>query len=461
MMNEKEFYQQLDRIAEEDTPENLMLWGNIESQLLKENSMNRLANRGWLRYVVAFVAVLLVTSAAYAYYHFQSGVSDPSLPDNLVSEVGISQTVDDVTVTLDWAYADAQRIALAFTTSYMSDVPFLSDNMCASCSAIVSLETADGTVLPPAFGGGGGGGGGEVPPNEAYLISFSSGLNFDASGITHNSDTIALVLSVTYDPQNPMQYNLGGGGGGGSVEPTAAPTLDPADIPLRTYRFEFTIPFYQAKTGTVDNATMQANGINFVLKNIQVTPSMIRFEMCYTLPTPDEWYANILVYTGSESALYATQQIAPLVDLDGRTVYQAFSEADVSFDNAAMQACADFIGQGPYENGDIEIMIPYLSKSNNIDHLEESTVQNDQAYFDDLGIHFDYRLTYDLSEAHRTPTGSTAYPVGPMGTDEWYIISITSYPQTMTADEAMQYLVNNWWRERYQTGIKYNVHLDN
>ena len=69
-----------------------------------------------------------------------------------------SQTVDGVTLQIEWVYADAHRVALFYSLD-QTESPYAPVNIAA---VDVQLRTADGTVLPHIFGGGGGGSGGGV-----------------------------------------------------------------------------------------------------------------------------------------------------------------------------------------------------------------------------------------------------------------------------------------------------------
>ncbi len=83
----------LESIVYRDVPENINLWPGIESRLKQKDVLSmKSPNKLSTSLVIAFVALLLVSTAAYAYYRFIG--SDPGLEgvneQNLIIDINVT-----------------------------------------------------------------------------------------------------------------------------------------------------------------------------------------------------------------------------------------------------------------------------------------------------------------------------------------------------------------------------------
>ena len=115
---------------------------------------------------------------------------------DLVTVLNLKQTIDGQTVTLDYAYADSNRISFSITASGTTplDIGYRFND--------VELTDDAGHHFQTMFGGGGGGGGGGDDGSEMTTTSYSSNItnSVDASVITEMPDTLKLHLTAAIRP---------------------------------------------------------------------------------------------------------------------------------------------------------------------------------------------------------------------------------------------------------------------
>lgn len=151
------------------------------------------------------------------------------LKDNQYQVLDVTHTIGGTTLTVQRAYADANRIIIGYTTTKQ---PGSSDNP-ASHDEFV-LMTQDGTVLPSR------GGAGYRDPGQAE----ASVISYDAASITGNLREVRLRLEVR------------------------APEV-------ATWSFDFSLPFHPGRVA-VPRQSVTANGGTATLERVVVTPSETR-----------------------------------------------------------------------------------------------------------------------------------------------------------------------------------------
>src|SRR5438270_449359 len=119
-MDERLITQALHDQSRKDIPDDMNIWPEVQQQL---GSVSRKAARSRLTWIVAVILALLVVSAvAHAAGRLlQSQPLDPGLQgaseSDLVTMLNMKQTIDGQTVTLDYAYADSNRISFSLTAT--------------------------------------------------------------------------------------------------------------------------------------------------------------------------------------------------------------------------------------------------------------------------------------------------------------------------------------------------------
>lgn len=300
-MDEKQFSQTLNEIANERIRDDMDLWQNIQREIRPRRHTFFPITR--LGAVASLAIVLMMSVGAYALGQLMLSNSDTGL-DAITQEgkmvsLQLSQTKDPVTVTLDYAYADSNRVAVAYKFQYMPEPEkhyTLGD---------IVLTDENNQVLDLMFGGGGGsgggGGGGTVDP---ALIELNGILNFDPTRLTITGNTIALRLTLEVRTEMLPNFDLGGSGGGsleitstsgeggGAVVGTTSAESSEMAFPIGelfgTFEFEFTIPFTEGMRYQTPQ-TVVASEVEMTLNTVVVTPSLTRLELCFTTPEVGYW----------------------------------------------------------------------------------------------------------------------------------------------------------------------------
>lgn len=287
-MNDNQLKQLLRQIAERDIPDDIDLWQPIQTQL-EGQPMRTQPTFRLIRLAIAVVILLLVSLISYAVY--QNSIHDPGLSGakaaDLFTYLDISQTADDVTVTLNWAYADAHRIALSYETSY--DREIVGDRIGVIDTLLIDKNSD--TPLINAFGGGGGGGG------ESSIARFNATANFQTPEQQPLPETLDLQLRLTLgDPADAnFAYSGGGsqsgGGGGGFVHEgqQSPPDVETNLIEPVEFVFDFSLPVIPALAIDL-NETQTVNDVSVMVQSVEITPSLTRAVICYIPPTSeDQW----------------------------------------------------------------------------------------------------------------------------------------------------------------------------
>lgn len=255
-MDQKALSQILDSVAAKHTSAETDLLPAIQARLKHNRPTRPIWQSHPIRRVASIVVgLLLVVTTVYA---AQLLIRDPGLQENMVTPLNLSQTKADVTVTLDWAYADANRIKLAYTVTSVTE-------------PIVKDWVTDVTLTDQ-----------EIPRESQEIFGFASLVdiqedapniynveaNFELDDITHTESTIDLRLRV-----------------------------------MGIYRFEFSVPF-DPGIRIEKQPDVSAAGLNANLEWAIITPSMTRAYICYETPDEEMWVANVLLsYDGEPVAL--------------------------------------------------------------------------------------------------------------------------------------------------------------
>ncbi len=284
-MNEREFHNILESIAQEEIPDDMQLWNKIEARLNTPNTrrttrLNRLG-----RAAVYLLVALAVTTVGYAFYQqlIQVG-GDPGIiaVQDLVTPIDQTQKhpTQDMNLTIKWAYADGHRIAFEWQADYLNtyQTPF---------PAKVQLFDANGNEFPPAdfLQGGGGGGGGD-----GVRSSVGSTHSFGTRGIPADTESLDVKLVMTFSSLLESEVGggsigrMGGGGGGGGGSSSEGESVTPEPlIPIESFvaEFDLTVPFISAKS--IDaGGSVESNGITLTLSDISYAPSVTLAKMCHT-----------------------------------------------------------------------------------------------------------------------------------------------------------------------------------
>lgn len=318
-MKEQQMTDTLQRIAQEGVPDSVDLWPAIKARVQprrRPSPWARLmpASRpGWATLVLTLV--LALGAAAYAaspavvrLFEQEPGLTEIEDAD-LVQQLNLSQTVAGVTVTLERAYADANRIVIGFTMQGP-------DGERRYEARELTLTDAAGTPFPRTFGFGAAGEsdlfGISLPPGEgAYLFAF------DAAAVTGVPEALDLRLVMGLEERSvppdasaqptPSTEELLL-----NVAPQPAPLAQtgpevteleamPVGDMLGPFAFEFRVPFIAGRTVKVQQ-TAEAAGITMALEKVVVTPSETQATLCFV--PPDEGKEWLLITAGDGGDLF-------------------------------------------------------------------------------------------------------------------------------------------------------------
>lgn len=314
-MDDRMLRETLNQLAEQEIPDDMNLIPDVLKQL---HSTNRAARLHSFR-VAAVVAALLIFSTvtvAAAVVLYQRS-NDPGLKSaeeqGLFTELNMTETVNDVTMTLVRGYADANRVALFGTQRYDMAVVTMPEG--GFDFRYQLTDRATGNELPIFFGGGGGGGGGST------VIEGQTELSFDSTSIEGEPEMLDLRLEIRIGAPQFSQQSMGGsggGGGGGSSSQMPTPVPMPSRVPDDefepfTIAFDFSLPFIEEYVVPMSELEpVSANDIDMRVEYISITPSLTTIELCYTLPTESDllWTPYMVLVT--EEGEYTRELNLPL-----------------------------------------------------------------------------------------------------------------------------------------------------
>lgn len=284
-MDERQFKTLLKQSLDEEIP-TVNLWEPIADKLPMR--ANRAARYGLRlsRLPLATLMVLMLAAAAYAFYQGGLLPSDPGVGS--MADADLLTTYDEtkpvmgapeeygLTVTLDYAYADANRVTVGYTVNGTSPddrrfVAHSNPNLMVAGQPLerLMLLASDQTRGEPTDEGG---------------SSFTGQLtaNFITAGLEAvEGDTLSLQLMVEVALSEL---------GTGEFPASGMFMAGMAD-------FTFDVPYLGGKAIEV-GLEAESVGTNVELQRVVVSPSMTRLEMCYDLPdlqAPPAWSPFITI----------------------------------------------------------------------------------------------------------------------------------------------------------------------
>ncbi|MFO7917866.1 MAG: DUF4179 domain-containing protein [Anaerolineae bacterium] len=243
---------------------------------------------GWA--VTALILCLFFGTVTYAVvpavsrlFQLEDGLQHVEQAD-LVQELDLSQTMHGVTVTLERAYADANRIVVDYTVKHPDDQRYEASRL--------TLTDADGNVFPRTVGWGASGRsdlfGIELPEGEGNYVN-----SFDAASVKGAPAELDLRLAMEL-----REFVLPTDTPGTSVGSSSAPAepAEPMVVELEpmpqgdvvgTFAFDFSVPFIPGRVVEVDQ-TVETAGVAMRLERVVVTPSEARAYLRFDPPTEVE-----------------------------------------------------------------------------------------------------------------------------------------------------------------------------
>lgn len=238
-------------------------------------------------------ALVVFTSAVHAQEaDYSDPIMDAARAAGLVTEVDETQTADGISVTLDWAYADTQRIKLSYhvetpegTTAADWFSPYLSSKITDDKGAVFSY--ASSVVIP-----------GDSPNKRTVILDFYTQALTPVEGsqdftINNNYfDPTPESVNLTFEPQ------IGGFMVEEGMYSSDSSMVVGQEVPaVGPFTFNFTLPLY-APVILNPTAIIEAGGVTMTLEQVLVTPTKTVARICYTLPDTRDWFAEGVVNIG-------------------------------------------------------------------------------------------------------------------------------------------------------------------
>jgi hypothetical protein len=311
LMKEQQVTQVLQELAEQEVPASLDLWPAIQARLQTQRRASRWAlwmpatRLGWAFLFLAFGAVAYALAPIVMSRLFQQEAGLRHVEQTgLVQELNLSQTVDGITVTLERAYADANRIVVGSSIKGPNGQRYDAHHL--------TLTDAAGTVFSGTLGYGVTGQSDilkvSLPPGEgAYVLAFDAA---PVEGVPTELD-LRLEMEVEELVLPPSAPELSPIPDSPPAEPpdSMVVVLEPLPAPapeaiVGPFTFDFSVPFIPGQTVEVQQ-TVEAAGVAVRLERVVVTPSETRVILCFEPPDGDskDWVPITTLDTGNGQEL--------------------------------------------------------------------------------------------------------------------------------------------------------------
>lgn len=207
------------------------------------------------------------------------------LPPPPSPELLAAQAIDQVTMTLDWVFVDAKRIAFGYTISGLPDLP-----EAAILGGTIAVSDGQGNPYSSGYGGSSTLQRSEDRPGELTgtwsmflpnpLAEDQITLNIDITlDGTHGNDWNYIIGNIIYPISGPTDETIG-----------SIPLVIPTGL-VGTYHFEITTRVYPV-TILQPGQAIEAHGIPMELVQAELTPSFSSFIVCYNKPTAADWMVS-------------------------------------------------------------------------------------------------------------------------------------------------------------------------
>jgi hypothetical protein len=257
------------------------------------------------------------------------------------------QTINGVTVAVDWAYVDESRVGVQYTISGL-DWP---DGSTLDFAQQVQISIP--ALSEAQFDGFSGGGGGSSSTAEQGVI-------------TAESDQLLQAGALEAEKYPNVDVNLD--------IPVEGPTK------VGTFHFQLNLPVANGTTIEDIDQTVVANNVSMTLKSLTLSPSYAEALICFQMPSAVDWglIASTITVGGREYPFsgggLATPKADPMSGLD----------APERCNNVGFNVIYD-----SKSNDSVTITIPKLMASVN-EVVTKETVARANQRLADKGIEFDY-----------------------------------------------------------------------
>ncbi len=233
------------------------------------------------------------------------------LDQGLGHEIGISQTIDDFTVTLEWAYADGNRLTLAYMIAGHPGEQYTNLN-----SYVYKLTLRDSGEKIPFYQGmtalidRDGGIMGLTPMPDDQIPTTDRSLNIQ----TYNLSDAAIGARSTLD------LHLEVDAFGVTLQQRTRLPIEQFDAmregPAEHFTFDFSVPLVSDQRLLTTAQTATDQDIVITLKRVSVSPSQTRVIICFAPPDPARRWTGIPHLTTAEGDVPGGGGVQPFMDGD-------------------------------------------------------------------------------------------------------------------------------------------------
>jgi len=313
------------------------------------SSISRLRSiKSYIALPVLVICLLIGFTTTTNAQEYNNPVMQAARDAGLVTDIGISKTIGDTTVTLAWAYADTQNLEVGYRLKTQDNKPdqllspYNSPNLSDDTGAMFSYSSSRSNK--------------EQQPDElTVIVSYYAQAvrpikgtdNFDILNDYFASppDKINLTFSLTLGDLLPSQ--------GGVLLPKGSPK--PADYidPVGPFNFDFTVPLYPAII-VKQAQTIQVKGLSMTLQQVIVTPTKTTAQICFKLPDSQDWIPEGTVTLGDNVGYFAggspvDGKVAPAKGINrcSALAFSVFHDTKPTTLNVNIDHIATSLGEGP------------------------------------------------------------------------------------------------------------------
>jgi len=183
------------------------------------------------------------------------------------------QTIDGISVVIDWVYVDESRVSVHYK---ISNLDWPDGYMLDATSVQVSSKTIENI-------GYGGSGGGSLPVDKGVITGYLDQLFIDGTLNAEEYPTIDLSVDIPVNGSSAMS----------PVDPISGQQLAPREsisLPgIGTFHFEFSAPVRKGIKLENIGQTVVANDVSMILKTLVLNPSRAQALICFQMPSAKDW----------------------------------------------------------------------------------------------------------------------------------------------------------------------------
>lgn len=291
-MKEKEFRLALDRITQREITK-VDLWDNIKAQAVQPSPVRQSTDHpvpAWVRPLVPLSRVaavlfvfVLVAATGYAVYRLQQPRSglDGIRTSSLRTPINQSQTIDGVTVTLNWVYADTEQLVMSYSATVLDEAGTPQPIRYKDNEIVYRLKSEEGEWIIPVW-------------STVWMHGPEREIITSIEWVMENPFPQTFTFELVFN-ERPLPSQKTDGGQfivrGDTIPPES--TSEPGQMAVPSegvgpFRFNFNVTPASGVVLKV-NQTAADQGYSITLHEIRITPSKAQVSYCFKEDIDGEW----------------------------------------------------------------------------------------------------------------------------------------------------------------------------